>query len=116
MTYGGLPRSTWSWRFFGHVHATHSSLHQVRVNKYITSTFFNIAESHIGSTTFGDEPDRIMTRLDESLAENILSMLQQVFLPKHSGSGKVKNSDDTSEAIRSSHTFDSHNMNRNLFS
>jgi Zn finger protein HypA/HybF involved in hydrogenase expression len=48
------------------------------------------------------------------LAANILTALQQVFLPKHNGSGKVKNSDDTLEAIRSSHVFDSHNMNRNL--
>jgi hypothetical protein len=54
-----------------------------------------MAESHIGPATFGDERDRSMTRLEESLAENILSTLQQVFLPKHSGSGKVKNSDDT---------------------
>jgi hypothetical protein len=79
-----------------------------------TPTFFNMAESHIGPAIFGYELDRSMARLKESLAENILSVLQQVFLPKHNGSGKVKNSDDTSEVIRSSHTFDSHNMNRNL--
>jgi hypothetical protein len=40
-----------------------------------------------------------MAHLKESLAENILSTLQQVFLPKHSGPGKVKNSDDTSKVI-----------------
>jgi hypothetical protein len=73
-----------------------------------------MADSHIRPSISGDELDRSMAHLMESLAENILSLLQQVFLPKHNGSGKVKNSDDTSEAIRSSHTFDSHNINRNL--
>jgi hypothetical protein len=78
------------------------------------STFFNMAESHIGYATFGDEVDRSMTHLKESLVENILRAVRQVFLAKHSSSGKVKNSDDTSETIQSSHAFDSRNMNRNL--
>jgi hypothetical protein len=73
-----------------------------------------MAESHIGYATFGDEVDRSMTHLKESLVENILRAVQQVFLVKHSSSGKVKNSDDTSETIQSSHAFDSRNMNRNL--
>jgi hypothetical protein len=64
-----------------------------------TPTFFNMAESHIEPSTFRDKLDRSMARLKEPLAENILSVLQQVFLPNHNGSGKVKNSDDTSEAI-----------------
>jgi hypothetical protein len=78
------------------------------------STFFKMAESHIGYATFGDEVDRSMTHLKESLVENILRAVRQVFLAKHSSSGKVKNSDDTSETIQSSHAFDSRNMNRNL--
>jgi hypothetical protein len=62
--------------------STYSSLHQVKVISS-TSTFFNVAESHIGPTTFGDEFDMSMARLKESLAENILRALQKVFLPKH---------------------------------
>jgi hypothetical protein len=58
-----------------------------------------MTESDIGTAIFGDKLHRTMAHLKESLAENILSTLQQVFLPKHSGSGKVKNSDDTSKVI-----------------
>jgi hypothetical protein len=73
-----------------------------------------MSESHVKPETFGDELDRSIAHLKESFSENIFRVLQQVLLPKHSSSGKVKNSNDTSGAIQSSHVFDSHNLNRNI--
>jgi hypothetical protein len=58
-----------------------------------------MAESHVESETFGDDLDRSIARLKESFSKNIFRVLPQVFLPKHSSSGKVKNSDDTLGAI-----------------
>jgi hypothetical protein len=71
-------------------------------------------KSHVEPETFGDELDRSIYRLKESFCKNVFRALQQVFLPKQSSSDRIKTSDDTSEAIQSSHAFDSSNMNGNL--
>jgi hypothetical protein len=54
--------------------ATYAQRIQVYIKSAVISsmsTFFNMAESHIGPDIFGDELDWSMTHLKEPLAENI---------------------------------------------
>jgi hypothetical protein len=56
----------------------------------------------------------VSTVLRNHFVKMFLGRCNKFFLPKQSSSDRIKTSDDTSEAIQSSHAFDSSNMNGNL--